>query len=59
MEFPDGQQKDVSFNVLAEHLFSQVDEEGNMYRLFKGIIAHRKLPSAIDKADQYRQVGNK
>jgi hypothetical protein len=59
VEFPDGQQKDVSFNVLAEHLYSQVDEEGNIHRLYKGIVAHRKLPSAVDKADQFRQIGNK
>ncbi|KAL7581422.1 hypothetical protein ACA910_022004 [Epithemia clementina (nom. ined.)] len=30
-----------------------------MYKLFKGIVAHRRLNNAVDKADQYRQVGNK
>jgi len=29
VEFSDGEQRDVGFNILAEHLFSQVDEEGN------------------------------
>jgi hypothetical protein len=41
VEFPDGEQKDVSYNLIAEHLFSQVDSKGNQYRLFKEIINHR------------------
>ena len=45
---------DIGYNVVAKHLFSQVDEEGNQYRLFKEIISHRKGPKAIDEADQYR-----
>ena len=54
VRFPDGDEKDVSYNVLAQHLFSQVDAEGNQYRLFREIIGHRKGKSALDKADQYR-----
>jgi hypothetical protein len=34
VEFPDGSIKDISFNILAEHLFSQVDDEGKQHRLF-------------------------
>ncbi len=30
VEFPDGEQQDVSFNVIAEHLFAQIDSEGNL-----------------------------
>jgi hypothetical protein len=41
IEFPDGKQQDIAYNMLAEHLFSQVDEEGNQYRMFKAIIGHR------------------
>jgi hypothetical protein len=44
----------IAFNVLAEHLFSQVDSEGNQYRLFKEIINHRKGKLVVDKADQFR-----
>jgi Reverse transcriptase (RNA-dependent DNA polymerase) len=54
VEFPNGDQKDIAYNLLAEHLFSQVDSEGNQYRLFKEIINHRKTKLAVDKADQYR-----
>jgi len=42
VQFPDGETRDVSYNTLAEHLFSQVDSEGNQYQLFREIINHRK-----------------
>lgn len=58
VRFPDGEEKDISYNLLAEYLFSQVDSEGNQYRLFREIINHRKTKSALDKADQYRIASN-
>ncbi len=54
VEFPDGDQKDVAYNIIAEHLFSQVDEEGNQYRIFKEIVNHRKTKRAVERSDQYR-----
>jgi Reverse transcriptase (RNA-dependent DNA polymerase) len=54
VRFADGEEKDVSFNILAEHLYSQVDSEGNQYRLFREIINHRRNKNAVDKADQFR-----
>ena len=59
VEFRDGEQKDIGYNILAEHLHSQMDDEGNIYKLFHGIIGHCKKAGAVDKADQFRQVGNK
>ena len=59
VEFPDREQKDIGYNILAEHLHFQMDDEGNVYKLFRGIIGHRKKMGAVDKANQYRQVGNK
>ena len=59
VEFPDGEQREVSYNVLSEHLFSQVDEEGNQYRLFKCIVNHCKTQRAVDKADQFRVINGK
>jgi hypothetical protein len=29
IEFPDGKQKDVAYDVIAEHIFSQIDSKGN------------------------------
>jgi hypothetical protein len=46
--------KRISHTILAKHLFSQVDSEGNQYRLFKEIINHRKGNLAVEKSDQFR-----
>jgi hypothetical protein len=54
VEFPDGDQKDVAYNVLAEHLYSQVDSEGKQYQLFKEIIIHRKNKHTVERSDQFR-----
>jgi len=52
-EFPDGAL--VFAHKLAEHLYVQVDEEGNLTQLFKGIIGHCKNSKAVEKADQSGQ----
>ena len=59
VDFPDGEQKNIGYNILAEHLHSRMDDEGNIYKLVCGIIGHHKKTGAVDKADQYRLVGNK
>ena len=48
VEFPDGEQKDIGYNVVAEHLHSEMDDEGHVYKLFRGIIGHRKKAGAVD-----------
>ena len=60
VRFPDREVKDIVYNVLAEHLYSQVDFKGNQHKLFSGLIGHRKRSSAVVKVDGYRMVnGNK
>mmetsp|Transcript_15766 Transcript_15766/g.22509 ORF Transcript_15766/g.22509 Transcript_15766/m.22509 type:complete len:126 (+) Transcript_15766:2432-2809(+) len=59
VQFPNGEEVDVSYNTLAEHLYSPVDSEGNQYQIFKEIIGHRKGKSAVDKADQYTNHNGK
>ena len=59
VEFPDGEQVDISYNTLAEHLFSQVDSEGNQYQIFKEIVNHRRGKGAVDKADQFTHYQGK
>jgi len=55
----DGEHQEVSFNILDEHLISQIDEEGNQYQIFKEIVNHWKdLKKAIDKAEKYFTKGN-
>ena len=48
-----------SYNTLAEHLYSQVDSEGNQYQIFKEIIGHRRGKGAVDKADQFTYIKGK
>ena len=59
IEFPDGKTQEISYNTIAEHLFPQVDSEGNHHQLFCEKINHHKKKGAIDKSDQYQHHGNK
>ena len=55
MEFPDGEQQDVAYNILVKHLYSQVDEEGNQYRLIKlFLITTRRRQPLTSKADKFQ-----
>jgi hypothetical protein len=46
--------KDIEYNILAEHLFSTMYKDGNQFRLFSGIIGHRRNGNAVEKEDQMR-----
>ncbi|MGH7954509.1 MAG: reverse transcriptase domain-containing protein, partial [Gloeomargaritales cyanobacterium] len=59
VRWPDGEEGDFSYNIIAEHLYSQVDEKGNQFQIFREIIDRRKTNRAVDKADQYRVIGDK
>ncbi len=47
VEFTDGTVQDYAANIIAEAIYSEVDDEGNKHLLFKEIITHRKTPKAI------------
>jgi hypothetical protein len=51
--------KDVGYNILADHVFSQVEKEGNRFRLFSSIIGHCCNGNMADKADQMRVTGKR
>jgi hypothetical protein len=51
--------KDVGYNILAEHIFFQVDKDGNQFRLSSGIIGHRRNCNAVDKEYQMRIYGKR
>jgi hypothetical protein len=53
VEFPDGKEKEYAANVIAEHMYSITDSEGNQTLLLAEIVGHRKDGHAVDKADQY------
>ena len=59
VRFHDGEEKDITYSVLAEHLYSQVDSEGNQHKIFSALIGHRKKSSAVDKIDGFRMVNGK
>jgi hypothetical protein len=59
VKIPDGEIKDVGYNILAEHIFSQMDKDDNQFRLFSDIIGHRRNDNAVDKEDQMRISGKR
>ena len=59
VHWADGQEEDFVYNQIAEHLYSQCDEEGNQYQLFNAIVDHRKGKGAVEKPDQYHTVRGK
>jgi hypothetical protein len=59
VKFPDGEMKDAVYNILAENIFSQVDKDGNQYRLLGGIIGNRRNGNAVDKEDQMHISGKR
>jgi len=48
VEIPYGDQYDVGYNLLAESLYSEVNSEGNQFRLFHNIINHRRSRAAVE-----------
>jgi len=51
VEFPDGSTESFTTNIIAENLFSQVDDCGNEFRVIKDIVDHRKDKTAVTKND--------
>ena len=51
VEFPDGATDTFTANLIAENLYSQVDEEGNSYSIFSEIVDHKSDGTAVLKDD--------
>ena len=47
VQFPDGSKDEYTANMIAESLYSNVDEEGNTLSMISGIIGHHKDESAV------------
>ncbi|KAI2508005.1 Reverse transcriptase (RNA-dependent DNA polymerase) [Fragilaria crotonensis] len=54
----DGHSEALAANLIAQHLYSQIDEEGNRHMLLDDIIDHRRTAQAIDKADAFVSMTN-
>ena len=53
VEFPDGSTDTYTANLIAENIYSQVDDEGHENLVIRDIIDHRKDGHAISKDDMY------
>jgi hypothetical protein len=51
VEFPDRSTDTYSTNLIAENLYSQIDDEGRQYQLLSEITGHRSNGSAVAMAD--------
>jgi hypothetical protein len=58
VEFRDGRTESISANLIAQNLFSQIDDEGARHVLLDEIVDHRRSDSAIDKADAIMTMKN-
>ena len=47
VDFDDGNQTELTANLIVESLFSQCDPDGNQYVLLDEIVDHRRLPMVI------------
>ena len=59
--FPDGSIQQYAANLIAENIYSQVDEDGHRYTLMDEIVDHWKDDTAYDKANGFvtDKYGNK
>jgi hypothetical protein len=53
VEFSDGSKDVVSANLIAENLYSQIDEEGRSYQILKDITDHRTTDEAVSLKPGY------
>ena len=58
VEFLDGHLEALSANLIAQNLFSQIDEEGARHVLLDDIIDHRWNAMALDKEDAFITMSN-
>jgi hypothetical protein len=52
VNFDDGNQTELTVNMIAESLYSQCDPDGNQYVLLEEIVDHQRLPAAVKLSDQ-------
>jgi hypothetical protein len=55
VEFPDGSTDAFSANVIAESMYSQIDDEGHSYQLLQEIIDHKSDGNAVVKDDGFTE----
>jgi hypothetical protein len=58
VNFDDGDQIELTANMIAESLYLQCDPDGNQYVLLEEIVNHQPLPTAIRLSDQKNVCAN-
>ena len=53
VEFPDGEVREYSANILAENMYAQVDAKGHTHTMLDSIIDYSKNGNAVSKEDAY------
>ncbi len=53
VEFPDGSTEAVTANLIAENMFSQIDDAGRSHAILCEITDHRKNGHAVSKDDGF------
>ena len=53
VEFPDGTVHEYAANIITEHMYSTIDENGFSTLILDCILDHSKDDSAVSKADKY------
>ena len=53
VEFPDGEVREYSANILAENMYAQVDADGHTHTMLDSIIDYSKDGNAVSKEDGY------
>ena len=53
VEFPDGTVREYAANIIAENMYSTIDENGFSKLILDCILDHSKDDSAVSKADKY------
>jgi hypothetical protein len=60
VEFPDGQVKEYTVNVIVENMLTQVDSDGYSTTILKAIIDYQKGEAlAVPKADKYVYISSR
>jgi hypothetical protein len=58
VEFPDGELKEYTANILAENMLSQVDDEGHSILLMRDIVDYKEDDGiAVPIGDKYLLTG--
>ena len=51
VEYPDGKTQQLTANIIAENMLSQVDSESHHFQLLTEVTDHKKDDSSISKVD--------